>query len=89
MKALILICASALSPATCNIDNATAVVQGPSGGGLATCGLHAQAYIAETAMSGYLDGEHFLKVVCSSRPLEDVLRTREARLEGPAGSRVD
>ncbi len=89
MKALILICASALSPATCNIDNATAVVQGPSDGGLLACGLHAQAYIAETAMRSYLDGEHFLKVVCSGRPLDEVIRTREARLEGSATRKID
>lgn len=84
MKALILICASALSPATCNIDNATAVVQGPDTGGLATCGMHAQAYIAGTAMSSYLDGEHFLKLVCSGRPVEGVPATNEARLDGSA-----
>lgn len=80
MKALILICASVLSPATCNIDNATAVIQGPDTGGLASCGMHAQAYIAGNAMSDYLDGEHFMKVVCSGRPLEALEVTREAHL---------
>jgi hypothetical protein len=67
MKSLILICALGLSHADCSIDNATVVLQGPVGGGLAQCGFLAQAYLAGTSLAGYLDGSHYLKITCSPR----------------------
>jgi hypothetical protein len=65
MKSLILICALGLSHADCSIDNATVVLQGPVGGGLAQCGFLAQAYLASTSIAGYLEKDHYLKITCS------------------------
>ena len=64
VKTLILVCASTLGHDECSIETATAVVQGPAVTSVVTCGLHGQAFLAETALQGYLDGEHYLQLVC-------------------------
>jgi hypothetical protein len=83
LKILILICATGLSQADCSIDTATAVVQGPQAASLMECGLHGQAYLANTALAGYVADGHYLKIRCEpsviarrppSRPAGD-LRT--------------
>ncbi len=65
MKSLLLICALGLSHADCTIDTASAVIQGPLASGLAQCGFLSQAYLADTAIAGYLDDAHYLKITCS------------------------
>ncbi len=65
MNSLILICALGLSHAECSVDTAEQVVQGPETESLASCGMVSQAYLAETAMADYLDGQHYLKITCS------------------------
>ena len=66
MKSLILICALGLARPDCTTETAIAVVQGPDSGGLAQCGFVSQAYLADTAMANYLDGEHYLKILCTA-----------------------
>ncbi|HEX6144038.1 MAG TPA: hypothetical protein VFZ01_15070 [Geminicoccaceae bacterium] len=79
MKALILVCASALSPGDCTTETAAAVIQGPDVGGPVSCALHGQAYLAETPLARYLDGGHYLQIVC-----EPANRLRQARAGGPS-----
>ena len=66
MKTLLLICALGTPQADCSIGTAEAVIQGPDAMSLVECGLHGQAYIADGAIAGYLDGAHYLKITCTS-----------------------
>ena len=66
MKTLILICALGMARADCTPETSVAVLQGPEAGGLAQCGFLGQAYLADTAMANYLDGEHYMKILCTS-----------------------
>lgn len=66
MKTLLLICALGMPRGECNVETATAVVQGPDAQSLVTCGLHGQAYIAEGALAGYLEDGHYLKISCTA-----------------------
>ena len=71
MKTLILICALGVPRADCSIDTAMTVVQGPDAGHPAQCGFLGQAYLASTAIANYLDGEHYLKILCTAgEPIE-------------------
>jgi hypothetical protein len=64
MKSLILICATAIAQPDCSMQTAAVVVQGPDVTGPVTCGLHSQAYLAHTALAGYLEDGHYLKIRC-------------------------
>ena len=66
MKTLILICALSMPRADCTPDSSVVVLQGPDAGGLAQCGFLGQAYLADTAMANYLDGEHYMKILCTA-----------------------
>ncbi|HSA81298.1 MAG TPA: hypothetical protein VLE23_10780 [Geminicoccaceae bacterium] len=79
MKALLLICALSTPRADCSVDTATAVIQGPDTMSLVECGLHGQAYIADGALAGYLDGAHYLKISCTSRQTHPGRRYRASR----------
>ena len=70
MKALLLICALSTPQPDCSVETAIAVIQGPDATSLVECGLHGQAYIAEGALAGYLDGAHYLKIACTSRQVD-------------------
>jgi hypothetical protein len=65
MKVTILVCAIGMPQADCSVDTATAVIQGPDAESLVTCGLHGQAYIADTAIADYADDEHYIKLRCT------------------------
>ena len=65
MKTLLLICALAVAHGDCSVDTAEVVVQGPESQSLVVCGMHGQAYLAEGALAGYLDGGHYLKITCA------------------------
>ena len=78
MKTLILICAIGIPRPDCAIDTALHVVQGPNAGGLAQCGFLGQAYLADTAMANYLDGEHYLKILCTQGGRPDLRRANDA-----------
>jgi hypothetical protein len=66
IKTLLLICALGTPQPDCSMATAEAVIQGPDAMSLVECGLHGQAYIADGAIAGYLDGEHYLKTTCTS-----------------------
>ncbi|MGI9488996.1 MAG: hypothetical protein ACR2RF_24560 [Geminicoccaceae bacterium] len=66
MKTLILICALGMARADCTPETSVAVLQGPEAGSLAQCGFLGQAYLADTAMANYLDGEHYMKILCTA-----------------------
>ena len=65
-KTVILICALSTARPDCSVDTAVSVMQGPEASHPAQCGFVGQAYIASTAMANYLDGEHYLKTLCSA-----------------------
>lgn len=66
MKTLILICALGTLRQDCSIETATVVVQGPEATNLAQCGFLGQAYLADTALAGYVEDGHYLKILCTS-----------------------
>jgi len=66
LKTVILVCALGMARPDCNVDNAISVVQGPEASHQAQCGFLGQAYLASTSMANYLDGEHYLKILCTS-----------------------
>ncbi len=89
MKSLILICALALSHADCNTDSATVVLLGPADGAPARCGFVAQAYVAGTAIAGYLDDGHYLKVSCGPKPPGHADASAEVTAFPPPSHRID
>ena len=66
MKTVILVCALSMARPDCSFDNAVSVVQGPEASHLAQCGFLGQAYLASTSMANSLDGDHYLKILCTS-----------------------
>jgi hypothetical protein len=65
IKTLILVCSTTLTHSECSSETATAVIQGPLVQSVMTCGLHGQAYLAETALERYLDDAHYLQLICN------------------------
>jgi len=66
IKTVILICALGMARADCTPETSVVVLQGPDAGGFAQCGFLGQAYLADTAMAEYLDGEHYMKILCAA-----------------------
>lgn len=64
-KILILICSVGLSPAECRTDTALDVIQGPDASSEAMCGLHGQAYLAETALGERRRENEYVKISCT------------------------
>lgn len=64
-KVILLICAASLEPSDCQPQTAIDVLQGPVAANEITCGLHSQAYLAESALSASLSKDSYLKVVCT------------------------
>jgi hypothetical protein len=68
LTALVLICAVAQTPdlRDCNRSNAVAVMRVPAEfGNPATCFMHGQAYLAETAIGQEMTAGERVKVVCA------------------------
>lgn len=63
-KMLMLVCASSLSPADCQIDTAIDVIQGPETAGASACAFQGQTAVANTALP-IRPGETYLKVQCT------------------------
>jgi hypothetical protein len=88
IKTLLLICSLGIPQPDCSMATAEAVIQGPDTMSLVECGLHGQAYIADGAIAGYLDGAHYLKITCTAGErlrapaAESILKARLA--PGPA-----
>lgn len=68
-KALILICATSLSPADCTEDSALAVIQGPDTQNPVMCALHSMALLASLAEEFHPNAEQFVKPICRRAPL--------------------
>ena len=66
MKTVILICALGMARPDCSAETAVTMIQGPDAGNLAQCGFLGQAYLADTVLADYLDGEHYLKILCTA-----------------------
>jgi hypothetical protein len=66
IKTLLLICTLSTPQPDCSMATAEAVIQGPDAMSFVQCGLHGQAYIADGAIAGYLDGAHYLKITCTA-----------------------
>jgi hypothetical protein len=67
LTALILICsvATAAEPQDCTRNNANTVMRVPAEFGIpAHCFMHAQAYLAESAIGRDLDANDRVKIVC-------------------------
>jgi hypothetical protein len=65
MNVVILICALSMSGPECSMDTASSVIQGPEANTLAQCGHLGHAYPASAELAAYLDGENYLKILCS------------------------
>lgn len=66
MNTVILICALSMTRPDCSTETAISVINGPDATSLASCGFLGQAYLADTTLADYLDGEHYLKILCTS-----------------------
>jgi hypothetical protein len=64
LKVVILVCSMQLAPADCQLDTATAVIQGPDASDAVLCGLHGQAYLAITGLATARNDE-YLKIRCT------------------------
>ncbi len=76
LKAVLLVCALNTPPGECRPDTALDVITGPETGDATACGLHGQAYFAQSALAQGLTGSEYLKVICvaSDAPLGSVPR---------------
>ncbi|MGK9168075.1 hypothetical protein KXR53_17330 [Inquilinus limosus] len=72
-KMLLLVCATSLSPADCQIDTAIDVIHGPETASAAACAFQGQAQIAHTALP-IQPGETYLKVRCTQAAAPDTAR---------------
>lgn len=74
-QVLILVCSVNLAPADCQIETALDLINGPPVANEVMCGLHGQAYIAQTSLSPRSAGE-YVKVKCM-RPAKGVSVRRD------------
>ena len=63
-KVLLLICAVSVQQKDCQEQTALAVLQGPEASNVMLCGLHAQAYLAGSALAASLTETEYLKITC-------------------------
>lgn len=71
-KVLILVCSINLAPADCQIETATAVTNAPDAPNEVMCGLHGQAYLANTAFIGERD-YRYVKIKCTRSPIRQAV----------------
>jgi hypothetical protein len=64
LKMLILVCALGVSPAECRPQSALDVISGPDVAIPVMCGLHGQAYVADTALAIRRHDDEYLKIIC-------------------------
>ncbi|WP_186002655.1 hypothetical protein [Mycobacterium sp. KBS0706] len=77
-KMLLLVCATGVSPADCQIDTAIDVIQGPATASAAACAFQGQAQLADTALP-IRPGETYLKVRCTREIAAARERTRPGK----------
>jgi hypothetical protein len=73
-QVLILVCSVSLTPADCQVDTALDLINGPTVASEMMCGLHGQAYIAQTSIRPQAAGE-YVKVKCL-RPVKNEVARR-------------
>lgn len=78
LKMLILVCAVGIAPADCRPQSALDVISGPDVASPVMCGLHGQAYIAETALANRRHDDEYLKIVCVKPSAKAALMTGKA-----------
>jgi hypothetical protein len=78
LKMLILICAVGTAPADCRPQSALDVISGPDVASPVMCGLHGQAYVAETALANRRHDDEYLKIVCVKPSAKAALMTGKA-----------
>ncbi len=91
LKAVLLICALDVAPADCLPETALDVLAGPETGNVTACGLHAQAFLAQSALAqGMRDGE-YLKIVClpPEAPVGLTRRPQDPAAAAPFAERSD
>lgn len=77
LQMLILVCSINLSPSDCQADTALDVIRGPKVANAMECGMHGQAYIAQTALMTRGTGE-YLKIRCTpSRAVQGPMNGRK------------
>ncbi len=85
LQVLILVCAAGMAPQDCQKDTALDVFRGPTVVNEVMCGLHGQAYLAETSLAARGPGE-YLKIKCArTEPRDHAFRAGfagEAALRG-------
>jgi hypothetical protein len=64
-KILILICSVNLAPGDCQVNTALDVIDGPEAYSQALCGMHGQAFIADTALGVRHRDDEYVKVRCT------------------------
>jgi hypothetical protein len=62
-QVLILVCSVNLAPADCQIETALDLINGPPVASEVMCGLHGQAYIAQTSLRPR-PADEYVKVKC-------------------------
>jgi hypothetical protein len=75
LKMLILVCAVGTAAADCRPQSALDVISGPDVASPVMCGLHGQAYIAETALASRHHDDEYLKIVCVKPSAKAALMT--------------
>lgn len=84
-KMLLLICATGVSPADCQIETAIDVIHGPATASAAACAFQGQAQLADTALP-IRPGETYLKVRCTHEAAPGAIRPQEPAAEEVAAS---
>jgi hypothetical protein len=64
-KIVILICSLNVAPADCQINTAIDVIDGPEAASQSICGMHGQAYVADTALGIRKHDDEYVKVRCT------------------------
>ena len=78
---LILVCSISVAPADCQVDNAIDLISGPSVANEIMCGLHGQAYIAQTTLRP-VSPDEYVKLKCL-RPTKDEFARRDTPQSQP------
>jgi hypothetical protein len=63
-KVLILVCAAGLPQPDCQTNTAIDVIRGPRAMSAVECGIHGQAYVAETALISGIE-RSYVKIRCT------------------------
>ncbi len=75
LQVLILICSISIAPADCQIETALQIINGPEVPNDVMCGMHGQAYLAQTSLVPQGPGE-YVKVKCIHPPDQDARMDR-------------